>query len=80
MKIFISDNVPKIIEEGLPLSEHYLWSNKTQNQGKLVYWLGAEPNAWLIIAGHLFQSGPEGKAIAEAIASEFGMIRKESDK
>ena len=80
MKIFMSDNVPEIIEKGGSPIEYPLWSTKTEQDGKVVHWLGTEITVWVIIANVLHGSSPEGKAIGEAIAYEFGLIKNEEPK
>lgn len=75
MKIFIADSTIKSIEQGQQVSEYGIYSHRTEDNGKVVWWIGAEPDTWLIIAGLLYMAGGDCRAFADAVASEFGMVR-----
>lgn len=77
MKIYMSDNVPEIIEKGGSVTEHPLWSHLTSGDGTVRWWIGADPATWEIIVNLLHYSGPEGKALAAAIAENFHMTKGE---
>ena len=77
MEMFLPDNFPEYIEKGIPVVGHQLWSRITDDEDKIRYWLGAEPHTWLVIAGALYNAGPEGRAVAEGIAYGFNMTRKD---
>lgn len=77
MKRFLADNVLSSIEKGLPILEHPLWHNRTEHEEGTVYWIGAKPDTWLVIADVLYKAGNEARALADAIANQLGMERNE---
>lgn len=79
IKKFFPDNLPEYIEKGVPLVEHRLWAHRTEDDGVIRYWLGAEPDVWLRVADILYKAGNEARALADAIAYEFGMSRREDE-
>lgn len=78
MPQFISDNLLKAIENGANAVEHPLWAHRTEDSeyGE-IYWLGATPAMWLVVANVLYEVGNESKALAEAIAHKFGFEKNE---
>ena len=76
MKYFLSDDVWPAVERGEQLMESELWGGVTEHSGAPVFWLGARPATWLVIADILHKSGAPGQAIAAGIAYRFGMKLK----
>ena len=77
LKYFVSEGAARAIESGQTIHGDYLWGSQTEYEGTPVYWLGARPDTWLVIADLLLNSGTDrGQVIADGIAYRFGMSKR----